>query len=69
MRLWLQGTYFGESFTESSRRERTITAMCDSDLAYLRIEDLQELQAKFPELKAHVDRCKLIVHALHEGMH
>ena len=52
------GTYFGEagSLGKKSRRERTITAMCDSDLAYLRIEDLLHWQEKFPELKRHVDK-------------
>eukprot|EP01050_Picozoa_sp_SAG11_P006721 SAG11_NODE_533_length_8703_cov_7.183054_4_plen_146_part_00 len=53
------GTYFGENFagkSSQSRRERTITAVVNSELAYLRIEDLQSIQERFPLLKKHVNQ-------------
>jgi hypothetical protein len=33
-----------------ARRDRTVTAMENSDLAYLQIDDLHKLRSQFPEL-------------------
>ena len=57
------GAYFGETGLESTaatgpsafaRREKTVTAMVDSELAYLQISDLDQLRQDFPVLRRHI---------------
>jgi CRP-like cAMP-binding protein len=49
-----EGAYFGESMllaqNQETRRDRTVTAMENCDLAYLQIDDLHRLRNSFPEL-------------------
>lgn len=52
-----EGDYFGESSLVSERRsqyDRNVTAVVDSDLAYLRKGDVLELGEEFPELKRQI---------------
>eukprot|EP01052_Picozoa_sp_SAG31_P017887 SAG31_NODE_1243_length_9148_cov_8.476738_7_plen_333_part_00 len=56
------GAYFGETGLEAStsgslsRRVNTVTAMVDSELAYMRTEDLTRLRDQFPVLRKHIQK-------------
>ena len=54
-----EGDYFGEAClvaqtNEGSRFDRNVTAFTDSELCYLRKEDVGELAAEFPELEEQI---------------
>lgn len=52
-----EGDYFGESSLvnrHKSQYDRNVTAAVDSDLAYLRKNDVLELGKEFPELKRQI---------------